>query len=181
MNNKNNIFNIFINERERLLKKKGGYALLFTIVIVSIISVIVAGLTNLTYKQMILTSLVKDSQEAFYTADTAIECALYGHFMKSDDYGDDDVWQCGVNDNKYKSSASSSLEVSVADDENTKSNSYELNTDKNKIKSSLPCFESEVIREDDMVQIKARGYNMCNKDLFRTVQREIEVYYSLVP
>lgn len=58
-------------------KKQKGYAILFTVVIVSAISVITAGLSNAAYKQLVLSSLAKDSQLAFYQADTAGDCALY--------------------------------------------------------------------------------------------------------
>ena len=59
------------------IKNQKGYAILFTVVIISAISVITAGLTNAVYKQLILSSLAKDSQSAFYQADTAADCALY--------------------------------------------------------------------------------------------------------
>jgi hypothetical protein len=66
---------------KRFLKKQyiatGGYAILFTVALVSIISVIALGLTNAAYKEIILSSVAKDSETAFYQADTASECALY--------------------------------------------------------------------------------------------------------
>ncbi|HLP86798.1 MAG TPA: LamG domain-containing protein [Candidatus Paceibacterota bacterium] len=68
-----------------IAKNKGnkGYAILFTVIIVSAISVITAGLTNVAYKQLILSSLAKDSQSAFYEADTAGDCALYADRIES--------------------------------------------------------------------------------------------------
>ncbi|MFA6515401.1 MAG: LamG domain-containing protein [Candidatus Paceibacterota bacterium] len=74
-----------------------GYAILFTVVIVSAISAIIAGLTNSTYKQLILSSLAKDSQIAFYQADTASDCAIYADLIKWPDSSPATgvSWNCG--------------------------------------------------------------------------------------
>lgn len=69
--------NYFLKINKLTQKNQKGYAILFTIVVVSAISVITAGLTNAAYKQLILSSLAKDSQAAFYQSDTAGDCALY--------------------------------------------------------------------------------------------------------
>lgn len=154
-------------------KGKNGYALLFAVVITSIISIIIAGLSNLVYKQLILTSMVKDSQSAFYMADTATECALYAHFIKSDDLGGNS-WNCGVED--FDSGSLFSLVVG----DKYGNNSYEVTAPSALNTSANPCFEFNIDKEtSNKVAIKSRGFNMCNKNNFRTVQREIEVNYQL--
>lgn len=168
---------ISIKKIKNILSKQKGYAILFAVVITSIISVIVAGISNLTYKQLILSSLVKDSQQAFYMADTAIECALYAHFMKGDNYDGATVantWHCGQ---RYKDDAHFTLKFQGA----TENVSYKLEHEN--YNENTPCYEFNVDRDSipDEVHIRARGYNICNKKLLRTVQREIEVYYSLTP
>lgn len=174
-----NFFNL-IKDRKFLQRKQNGYALLFAVVITSIISIIVAGLSNLTYKQMVLTSLVKDSQQAFYTADTAIECALYGHFMNENKYGNDKVWECG----SYCYDGSD-CEFSLFVEEDTENEkNYKLVQPNDALKKSNPCYDFNIENTDQVddltkVSIKARGYNMCNPNLLRTVQREIEVFYYI--
>jgi hypothetical protein len=83
-------------------KNKKGYAILFTVVIVSAISVITAGLTNAAYKQLILSSLAKDSQSAFYQADTAADCALYAdqveYIKPAPNIFTEGTWTCGGSD-----------------------------------------------------------------------------------
>ena len=56
---------------------KQGFALLYTVVIVSLILTIAISISNTSYKQTVLSSLAKDSQIAFYQADAGAECALY--------------------------------------------------------------------------------------------------------
>ncbi len=54
-----------------------GFAMLFTVLIVSLILTIAVSISNLTLRQAVLSNLAKDSQIAFAQADAAIECALY--------------------------------------------------------------------------------------------------------
>jgi hypothetical protein len=156
-------------------KKQSGYAILFTIVIVSAISVITAGLTNAAYKQLILSSLAKDSQVAFFQADTAADCALYFDAVYIvENVGtppqDGDLWTCG------------GLELGLSTSDIM--TSYALNPPQ--VDSSDPCFRIEVKKattkdseDNDVVNttISARGYNICDKGNVRTVEREIYIKY----
>lgn len=58
-------------------KKEGGYILLLTVLIVSIILAISFGIYSLSIKEVILASFLRDSQRAFSAADRGVECALY--------------------------------------------------------------------------------------------------------
>lgn len=58
----------------------GGYALLLSILISSIVLVIAIGLTGLIEKELVLTSSARDSQFAFYAADSGSECGLFWDF-----------------------------------------------------------------------------------------------------
>jgi hypothetical protein len=60
-------------------KNKKGFALLYAIVMISVISVIAFGLANISFKQKLLSSLATDSQIAFYASDAGMECALYNN------------------------------------------------------------------------------------------------------
>ena len=58
-------------------KQQSGFAMLFTILIVGLILSIAVGISNLTLRQTLLSSLAKDSGIAFYQADAAVECGMY--------------------------------------------------------------------------------------------------------
>lgn len=51
--------------------------MLFTVVIISIILALALGIADVTFKQTILSELARDSQLAFYQADSGVECGLY--------------------------------------------------------------------------------------------------------
>ena len=147
---------------------QNGYAILFAMVIVSIISMIAIGLSNTTYKQLILSSLANDSQLSFYQSDTATECALYADNVLNMTSDTPSPWQCGKdnsnNDFTFKISGGAS--------------DYSLNPIINV--ASDPCFNFNVTKLGDLpvvTNIYARGYNSGDMASKRTVEREINVSY----
>lgn len=51
--------------------------MLFTVLIMGLILTIALGISSVTFKQTILSSLARDSGIAFYQADAGMECILY--------------------------------------------------------------------------------------------------------
>jgi type II secretory pathway pseudopilin PulG len=58
-------------------RREGGYILLLSVLVSSIILAIALGVYAISLKEVILASYLKDSARAFATADRAMECALY--------------------------------------------------------------------------------------------------------
>lgn len=58
-------------------KNKRGFVLLFAALVSSIILLVSVGIFNSVQKEVILSSYARESQRAFYAADSALECALY--------------------------------------------------------------------------------------------------------
>lgn len=143
--------------------KERGYAILFTVVIVAIISTITMGLLNAAYKQVILSSVARDSTIAFYQSDIASECALYADNEFNMVPPPGNVWNCAGYDLKF-TSVGDTYEISPED---------ETSTDK--------CFRVTTIKQNmgDYIstKISAGGYNICNKSGLRTVERSVEVTY----
>lgn len=152
-------------------KDQKGYAILFTIVVVSAVSVITAGLTNATYKQLVLSSLAKDSQEAFYQSDSASDCALYADRVSALKDAlfitTTHPWSCG------------NLSLTITQ---TTTGGYTIYPQN--LTSKDPCFRIDVLKDATtkpgftLTTIKAKGYNICKTDNLRTVEREIEIKYE---
>lgn len=156
-------------------KDQKGYAILFTIVVVSAVSVITAGLTNATYKQLVLSSLARDSQEAFYQSDSASDCALYADRVKRvtnpEMFNTNGTpWACG------------NLSLTIAQIPTGGYTVYPQD-----LTSKDPCFRIDVTKDTTTTPgttattIKAKGYNICRIDSPRTVEREIEIKYQEQP
>lgn len=60
-----------INDTQR------GFALLIAVILTSVVLALGEALLDVAYKQVLLSSSAKNSQYAFYNADSALECALY--------------------------------------------------------------------------------------------------------
>ncbi len=54
-----------------------GFTLLIAIILSSVVLTLALALLDVAYKQVVLASSAKNSQYAFYNANTALECALY--------------------------------------------------------------------------------------------------------
>lgn len=54
-----------------------GVALLFVILLTSVLLLVAIGITSIAFKEAAFSSQAKDSDRAFFAADTGIECALY--------------------------------------------------------------------------------------------------------
>lgn len=161
-------------------KNKGGYAMLFTVVVVSAISVITAGLTNIAYKQLTLSSLAKDSQTATIWADTANECALFfeqvaiKHLLGQE--SPENSWICGGVNFEINWREMDGLNSYESGNYN-----YELSAEDDQ--SKQPCFEFSVesVQDDSQVKnvtIKSSGFNICHKENIRAVERSYRINYN---
>lgn len=65
------------NAQRGLSRRQAGFTLLLAAIIASIAIALGAAIYDIAQKQVTLSSTAKQSQYAFYTADTAAECALY--------------------------------------------------------------------------------------------------------
>ncbi len=152
----------------------GGYAILFAVVIVSVISMIAIGLSNTTYKQLILSSVARDSQTSFFQSDTATECALYADGVENMTSASGSPWLCGVDANGNDYSLTIGPLASGGD-------GYQVSpTNPSAIG---PCFDFSVERlvpvnpGDPTTLTRGKGYNSCDKNNPKTVEREIQVRY----
>lgn len=73
-----NMLKPFKSARRR--KSDKGFTLLLAALISSIVLAVGAAIFGIAQKQVLLSALGRDSQFAFYAADTAAECALYWDF-----------------------------------------------------------------------------------------------------
>lgn len=151
-------------------KKQKGFAMLFTVLLVSLILTIAISISNITLKQTILSSLAKDSQIAFYQADAGMECGLYqdnlGNYPKGSTK--DIVPQsflCGEN--------SMSIDLSSSKDDYFVF--YEDILNQNGQCFSV-VFDKRDIAGDNLSIIQSRGYNRCSTNP-RQVERALQVTY----
>lgn len=153
-------------------KKNGGYAILFTVAVVGIISMITIGLSNAAYKQMILSSVAKDSAKAFYEADIASECALYaddiGFYDSPSSIPGSTTFDCAGHILAYNKTVISADEIEYTLEPESPNQSEKCFYIKSKKTNTVDAL---------VTVIESKGYNICNTDNIRAVERAIRVTY----
>jgi len=153
------------------IKENKGYAILFTIIVVGIISMITMGMSNAVLKQTVLASVAKDSTSAFYQADLASECALF--FDNEMDIGE-----------RFSTSPSGSF--TCADKNlfytvNTTPLGYKVTISPDNEVSPDKCIRMDINIDESVspiiTKVDARGYNICDINVIRTVERSLQVTY----
>lgn len=149
-------------------QKENGFALLFTVLVVSILLAISLSISNITLRELVLSSTTRDSHIAFYAADTAYECALYTDTKIGNVFaptvGSANVLppSCGVIDQAQSTITKTRVTSPVG---------------------SKYCYSFIVDKTPGaggvtQTVIEARGYNTCT-DSIRRVERGLRIGYTI--
>lgn len=125
---------IMINFRKQ---NNNGFTILFAVLVSTLILTIGASVINIALKQLTLSGSARDSQFAFYAANTGIECALYWDFVGVD----------GVSIPVFATSSDtvSAIQSNISD-----------------IHSSVKCSEKFIIDGDNLSNVE----HDCDIDIF---------------
>lgn len=66
-----------LHKERTTAQTKGGFALLISVLIASVVLAVGLSISNVTLKQYIFSNIGRESEIAFYAADAGMECALY--------------------------------------------------------------------------------------------------------
>lgn len=152
---------ISIKPDKKLSLRPRGFALLFTLLITSIIFSISLGVYNLIIGEIILSGTGRDSQLAFYAADAGTECALYW-----------DIQHPGL----AKSAFSTSTPAVISCAGQSKSVGGGSVSNFSLSFGNGSCVSVGVEKQPAQNIITAQGQNTCSGSN-RTVQRGLKVVY----
>lgn len=163
-------------EHQQITNQK-GFAMLFTVLIVSLILSIAIGISNLTLRQTILSSLAKDSGIAFYQADAAVECGMFqdteGNFPLGTTAGTDPLtdakssFDCGGIPMSLDTSASATDYIKYVPTDLLSTNKPCFSILFDKTTAAIPGGKSAV---------RGAGYSTCTQGP-RQVERLLQVTY----
>lgn len=145
-----------------------GFTLLFAVLVGSILLALGYAIFNIVSKDVLLSSSGRDSQFAFYAADSGIECALYW------DYQEDAF-----------ATTSALTSVACGESDATLTREYQDTTYVTTFSFSLgdalsaPCATIDVYKTPDPVRtvVVSAGYNTCVTSNPRRIERAIRVQY----
>ena len=159
------------------LSSKKGFALIFAMMLSAVFLTIVIGVLNITTKELNFSTSVKDSNNAFFAADSGVECALYN------DRTDQSTFTTSGPD---KIDCFGSVDIM---DKNAPI-SFSFNVTKLGI-NGKSCAKVSIVKTFDSsdppvvtaTKITSKGYNTggdtidCSSGAINRVERQIEVNY----
>jgi hypothetical protein len=160
--------------RFKKIAPQKGFALLYTVLVVTLILTIAISISNVSYRQGLLSSLARDSQTAFYQADSGMECALYFDLMQNG-------FPAGNPSTPLPSvtCAGQMLSLRVNTYDPVDGNYFQYDADSS-VMGTNPCFSFTVSKDlsvPSKVVIQSRGLNTCQAGP-RQVERGVEVNYQ---
>ena len=169
------------------MKKEKGFTILFAVLVASLVLALGMGIISLTQKELQLSGAERDSQVAFYASDSGAECAFYWdlkgeNFATSSQialYGTPDDIKCN-NQRLYPGSFGESVI-----DSDIKSATTKFNILMEKDNPRGPCVDVTVTKSQhstalpDQIDtvINARGYNTCDQNSPRRLERGYSIQY----
>jgi Tfp pilus assembly protein PilE len=151
-----------------------GFTLLIAVIFTSVILAVGLALTDISYKEVTLASSSKQSQYAFYNADSALECALYWDSIDTFDY-------TGEPTGSYPSVPSGTLSCQkqtinyyggIASG-NSRTTTFSIPCAGSGTDADITIFK----QSNGATSIYANGYNTCNTSDPQRVQRGEEAHY----
>ena len=133
-----------------------GFTLLMAVLTSSVLLAIGAAIGSIAIKEAILTTSIRDSQKAFYAADAALECALYWDITRGEFNNPNPNITCsGENPLINKSGTVYTFALDFGDD---------------------GCANVR-IDKDSTTEIETRGYNTCDSNSSRRLERGLRAEY----
>jgi len=174
------------NTKYRIRDTHSGFVLSFAVLISGVLLSIGLGIFTITLKELILSSTGRESQFAFYAADSGGECALYW-----------DIRHAGFGVSVFATSSDSTL---VPNGSNVMCNSEDITvvatgwdpnvgwttTDVTGTSATTQfdmafgngaCATVKVIKDNGATRIDSRGYNTCDLSSTRRVERGLRIRY----
>ncbi len=144
-----------------------GFTLLMAVLVASIMLSLGYAIFNIAVKELVLSSSGRESQFAFYAADSGVECALFWD-LQYDAFSTSSALteiSCGI--------ATSTLTRELVGSIHTTIFSFSQNPS-----AAAPCTAVRVTREEPFeTVIESSGYNTCISDNPLRLERSIRVTY----
>lgn len=147
------------NKKNTNKNQKHGFTLLMAMIISSLLLSIGISIYSITLKELILSSHGRNSQFAFYAADTGLECALYWDIKK----------------NAFSTTTPSTIECDGKTIENV--GGEPVSTFNIDFSPEPFCATVTVNKSDTKTIIESRGYNTCDLANARRVERGMRITY----
>jgi hypothetical protein len=173
-------------------KKERGFALLMAVIVASTLLLVTYALTNISLKELTLSYTGAASQSAFYAADNGVECALFWDLKNP--RGNETAFDTsvvnseGINCNGNEigngglvNTVPSSSTAVIGGGGNAATSTFQILTEgtSNGACAIVRVGKHAIAGEVSQVRtiIQSRGYNTCDVNNPRRLERALEVIY----
>lgn len=143
--------------------KQKGFTLFIAMVVTGTLLIVASGIINLAVKQAFISSSARESQHAFYAADSGMECAIYWDVKNASGYS------------AFSTSTSSQINCNnqVMTVGGVVSSSFSFNFDPDPYCTIVTVTKNA----NGSTLIESKGYNTCSGSTSRRVERAVRVTY----
>jgi hypothetical protein len=144
-------------------QKQEGFTLLIAIITTGTLLLVAAGIMSLAVRSSVIYSAARESQYAFYAADTGVECALYWDVQNPSGF------------TAFSTSTSSQITCNsqTMNAGGSQSSEFEFN-----FAPDPYCAKVVVTKPSDgSTTIESFGYNSCDSSNTKRVERAVKVTY----
>ena len=149
--------------------KERGFTLFIAVVITGVLLLIATGIIALSVRQSIIADAGRQSQLAFYAADTGMECALY--------------WDIHNPAGRTAFDPATGRIITCNKDSNNAGNQWVVGGNAVSTFGSITflpdpyCATVTVTKSGTSTTIQSRGYNTCDVSSSRRVERAVQATY----
>jgi hypothetical protein len=172
----------FFHTSHRKQEKEQGYILLLALLVTSIILAVGFGIYNITLREVVLSTFLRDSAKALTAADRGVECALYwdrssGIPPNTLPYT---IFATGTIPTYYSYPDLTGVRCNSVNITSTWTHTETAQNGRTEFSLAFgdgTCVDVVVIKTGDQsTAIIGSGYNTCDPDARRRTQREIAVF-----
>jgi hypothetical protein len=148
-----------------------GFTLLMAVITTSMLLIVSYMVVNIAYKQLLISNTNQESQYAFYSADSGVECATY--------------WDLKAGPSVFSPSTGTSISCngSSITPSTTSYNSSGISTSSFTVALTKGCVDVDVVKNQStgVTTVNSRGYNNCAAGAQRKFQRGVTITYPMNP
>jgi len=151
-----------------MMHLRRGFALLIAIILTSVLLAVGIALLDIAYKQVLLASGSKNSQYAFYNADSGLECALYwDQKFNAFDYS------APMSSGSIKCSNVAVQSYATTKSGSTRTTTFTLSCPGGGTSASISVYK----QSNGTTNIYSNGYNTCTVSSPNRIERGLKAQY----
>ena len=157
---------------DMIINRNKGFTVLFAVIISTLVLALGLGIVAITMKEIKLSGAGRDSELAFYAADSGLECAEYFDIAKA-------VFATSTSDPATVTCNQIDTTTVTTGDESSATSTFRMYMEYVGAVPTIskPCADVTVSKSGGSTVIDSRGYNTCDPANLRRLERGYSVRY----